>query len=68
MTDPLPAAHAAVCGPDGFTDHTHPDPDHDGCDFAAYLATDFPDPHESMFGPWTFYWMGEYWNGTPTPA
>jgi hypothetical protein len=68
MSTPTPAEHTAVCRAEGFADHTHPTPDHEGCDFEAYLVSDWPNPNESQFGLWRFYWMdGGYWNGTHDP-
>lgn len=58
------AAHTALIGAEGATDITHPDPDHDNCDFAAYLAQDWATNPPMMHGSWSFHWMDGYWNGT----
>jgi hypothetical protein len=65
---PLPAAHAAIITEVGATDIVHPDPDHDGCDFEDYLASDWSTVDANLAGPWRFYWMGGYWNGTKEEA
>jgi len=61
----LPDQHVVTMAENGPGNIIHPDPDHDGCDIEAYLASDWPAPvHPSMQGTWSFYWMGTYWNGS----
>lgn len=66
-------SHTATITLDGPVDITHPDPDHEDCDFEDYLARDWSDPeylaNSALLGPREFIWVvtpqQSYWNSTP---
>jgi hypothetical protein len=57
--------HTAVITETGATDIVHEDPDHEGCDFDAYLASNWATSPSFLVGPWAFTWQAGYWNGSP---